>query len=160
MPFAINRGQHIHYTVEGSGPLVVLQHGLLMGASSWRDSGFVGTLADRFCVACIDSLGHGFSDKPSDPELYGEQQRAGDIVAVIDALGHKLGARLVNQINLEIDAIADRVMELLNLGWTRVRIVTDHGWLLLPGDLPKIDLPPSLVVKKGHRAAAASTPVR
>jgi len=35
-----------------------------------------------------------------------------------------------------------------------VRIVTDHGWLLLPGDLPKIELPPSLVVKKGHRAAA------
>jgi pimeloyl-ACP methyl ester carboxylesterase len=89
MPFAINRGQRIHYIVEGSGPLVILQHGLLMDANSWRDSGFVGTLTDRFSVACIDSLGHGFSDKPSDPELYGEQQRAGDIVAVIDALGHK-----------------------------------------------------------------------
>jgi pimeloyl-ACP methyl ester carboxylesterase len=88
MPFVTNRGQRIHYTTDGSGPLVVLQHGLLMDANSWRESGLVGALADRFCVACIDSLGHGFSDKPSDPELYGEQQRAGDIVAVIDALGH------------------------------------------------------------------------
>jgi pimeloyl-ACP methyl ester carboxylesterase len=88
MPFVTNRGQRIHYTVDGCGPLVVLQHGLLMDASSWRDSGFVGALADRFCVACIDSLGHGFSDKPADSELYGERQRAGDIVAVIDALGY------------------------------------------------------------------------
>jgi pimeloyl-ACP methyl ester carboxylesterase len=89
LPFATNRGQRIHYTVEGSGPLIVLQHGLLMDARSWKDSGFVGALAHRFRVACIDSLGHGFSDKPSDPELYDERQRAGDIVAVIDALGHE-----------------------------------------------------------------------
>jgi pimeloyl-ACP methyl ester carboxylesterase len=89
LPFASNRGQRIHYTVDGSGPLVVLQHGLLMDASSWRDSGFISALADRFRVACIDSLGHGFSDKPSDPDLYDERQRAGDIIAVIDALGYE-----------------------------------------------------------------------
>jgi pimeloyl-ACP methyl ester carboxylesterase len=89
MPFATNRGQRIHYTLDGAGPLVVLQHGILMDAGSWRESGFVEALADRFCVACIDSLGHGFSDKPADPELYGGRQRAGDIVAVIDALGYE-----------------------------------------------------------------------
>jgi pimeloyl-ACP methyl ester carboxylesterase len=88
MPFARHRGQRIHYSVAGSGPLVVLQHGLLMDAASWTKSGIVETLTDRFCVACIDSLGHGLSDKPSDPELYGQQQRAGDIVAVIDDLGY------------------------------------------------------------------------
>ena len=88
MPFVTNRGQRIHYTVDGSGPLVVLQHGLLMDAGSWRDSGFISALADRFRVACIDSLGHGLSDKPCDPELYDERHRAGDIIAVIDALGH------------------------------------------------------------------------
>jgi PglZ domain len=75
-------------------------------------------------------------------------------IGEIDSLGHKLNARLVDQIAREIEAIADRVMELLNAGWTRVRIVTDHGWLLLPGDLPKIEMPPSLVVRKGHRSAA------
>jgi pimeloyl-ACP methyl ester carboxylesterase len=89
MPFVTNRGQRIHYSVDGSGPLIVLQHGLLMDAASWATSGFVAALADRFRVACIDSLGHGLSDKPSDPELYGQRQRAGDIVAVIDALGHR-----------------------------------------------------------------------
>jgi pimeloyl-ACP methyl ester carboxylesterase len=88
MPFAINRGQRIHYTVDGSGPLVVLQHGLLMDADGWTQSGIVGALTDGFRVACVDSLGHGLSDKPSDFELYGQEQRAGDIVAVIDDLGY------------------------------------------------------------------------
>ncbi len=75
-------------------------------------------------------------------------------IGEIDSLGHKLNARLVDQIEREIEAIADRVMDLLNAGWGRVRIVTDHGWLLMPGDLPKVELPPSLVARKGHRAAA------
>ena len=88
MPFARNRGQRIHYTVDGSGSLVILQHGLLMDADSWTQSGIVDALADGFRVACVDSLGHGLSDKPSDPELYVQEQRSGDIVAVIDDLGY------------------------------------------------------------------------
>ncbi|MHC6151968.1 alpha/beta fold hydrolase [Bradyrhizobium elkanii] len=87
MPFANHRGQRIHYTVEGSGPLIVLQHGLLLDAASWKQCGVVDALADRFRVACVDSLGHGLSDKPADPALYNQAQRAGDIVAVIDDLG-------------------------------------------------------------------------
>lgn len=102
MPFVINRGQRIHYTVEGAGPLVILLHGLLLDGASWRTAGIVGALATRFRVACIDSLGHGCSDKPSDPALYGQQQRAGDIVAVMDELrserasviGHSMGGWL------------------------------------------------------------------
>ena len=34
-----------------------------------------------------------------------------------------------------------RVESLLAAGWREVRIVTDRGWLLLPGGLPKTDLP-------------------
>jgi pimeloyl-ACP methyl ester carboxylesterase len=58
-----------------------------MDAASWKPSGIVDVLADCFRVVCIDSLGHGFSDKPSDASLYNRAQRAGDIVAVIDDLG-------------------------------------------------------------------------
>ena len=36
--------------VDGSGPLVVLQHGLLMEADSWTQSGIVEALADGFRV--------------------------------------------------------------------------------------------------------------
>jgi len=88
MAFANNRGQRIHYTIDGSGPLVVLQHGLLMDADSWIRSGIVDALTDGFRVACIDSLGHGLSDKPSDRERYSQEQRSGDLIAVIDDLGY------------------------------------------------------------------------
>ena len=87
MPFANHRGQRIHYTVEGTGPLVVLQQGLLLDAARWKRTGIVEALTDKYRVACVDSLGHGLSDKPSDPALYGQAQRAGDITAVIDDLG-------------------------------------------------------------------------
>lgn len=87
MPFAIHRGQRIHYSVEGSGPLLILQHGLFLDALSWKRAGFVDALSGKFRVVCIDSLGHGHSDKPSDRALYGLQQRSGDIIAVIDDLG-------------------------------------------------------------------------
>lgn len=87
MPFVSHRGQNIHYTVEGSGPLVVLQHGLFLDAQSWKRTGFVDALVERYQVACVDSLGHGLSDKAADPALYAQDQRAGDLVAVIDDLG-------------------------------------------------------------------------
>jgi pimeloyl-ACP methyl ester carboxylesterase len=92
MPFVIHRGQRIHYTVEGEGPLVVLQHGLFMDAASWKTNGMVDALAARHRVACVDSLGHGLSDKPADPALYAQAQRAGDLAAVIDALGKEKAA--------------------------------------------------------------------
>jgi pimeloyl-ACP methyl ester carboxylesterase len=89
MPFVTSRGQRIHYTIEGAGPLVVFQHGLLSNADGWKSSGFVGALTDKYKVACVDSLGHGSSDKPRDADLYGLEERSSDLVAVIDDLGYE-----------------------------------------------------------------------
>jgi len=72
----------------------------------------------------------------------------------LDTLGHSLDALLVRQIDPEIDALLDRISALLNAGWSRVRVVTDHGWLLLPGGLPKVELSPHLVATKWSRCAA------
>ena len=127
MAFVTHRGQRIHYTVEGAGPLVVFQHGLLSSAESWKRAGFVDALSDRFRVACIDSLGHGFSDKPAEPALYAEDQRAGDIVAVID----DLGARRAHLVGYSMG------------GWMAVAVAKHHperlasltvaGWDLVKG---------------------------
>ncbi|HWA88558.1 MAG TPA: BREX-1 system phosphatase PglZ type B [Rhizomicrobium sp.] len=79
----------------------------------------------------------------------------------LDELGHALHAQLVRQIEPEIYGLVDRIVSLLNSGWIRVRVVTDHGWLLLPGGLPKVDLSPHLVATKWARCAAVkghSTP--
>ncbi len=74
-------------------------------------------------------------------------------VGQLDSLGHKLGARLVTQINTEVETIADRVVELLDAGWTRVKVVTDHGWLLMPGGLRKDNMPKYLTETKWSRCA-------
>jgi hypothetical protein len=79
----------------------------------------------------------------------------------LDTLGHSLEALLVRQIDPEIDTLVDRVSSLLSAGWSKVRVVTDHGWLLLPGGLPKVELSPHLVATKWARCAAVkggSTP--
>jgi len=71
----------------------------------------------------------------------------------LDAKGHSLNAGLAKQIAAEVEALADRVAGLLAGGWTRVRVVTDHGWLLLPGGLPKVELPAYLAETKWGRCA-------
>ncbi len=71
----------------------------------------------------------------------------------IDALGHSFGVKLAHQLPDQIRQLATRISELLNAGWQRVVVVTDHGWLLLPSQLPKHPLPEHLaVVRKGRCA--------
>lgn len=71
----------------------------------------------------------------------------------IDALGHKIGLRLAREIPGELERIADRIIALLDGGWVRVRVVTDHGWLLVPGGLPKVQIPKSVTVTRWARCA-------
>lgn len=71
----------------------------------------------------------------------------------IDHEGHERGWKLSRFITGLLSEISDRVGQLLTTGWKTVRIVTDHGWLLLPGGLPKIDLPTALVENKWGRCA-------
>jgi hypothetical protein len=75
-------------------------------------------------------------------------------VGRIDELGHKLGVELAGSLDEQVERIARRVADLLDAGWTRVRVVTDHGWLLVPGGLTKVEVPKSVVESKWSRAAA------
>jgi pimeloyl-ACP methyl ester carboxylesterase len=86
--YAVNRGQRIAYDVAGGGDgAVVLLHGLGQRRTDWAVCGYVDGLGDQFQVISIDSLGHGESDSPDDCSLYSRSQRAGDVVAVLDAVG-------------------------------------------------------------------------
>ncbi len=71
----------------------------------------------------------------------------------LDTLGHKLGARLARVARDETLKVADDIVALLEAGWRSVRVVTDHGWLLLPGGLPKVELPKHLAPTKWSRCA-------
>ena len=55
-------GQKIHYVGAGSGPAVILLHGLGGSAGAWQPN--IGPLADRFHVFAPDQIGFGKSAKP------------------------------------------------------------------------------------------------
>jgi len=71
----------------------------------------------------------------------------------IDHEGHEWGCKFPANINSLLKEIRDRIWRLIDLGWNNVRVVTDHGWLLLPGGLPKIDLHRALTTTKWSRCA-------
>ena len=71
----------------------------------------------------------------------------------IDRRGHDEGARLARRVPECVEDVVARVGELLDAGWARVRLVTDHGWLLVPGGLPKVHLPAYLASSRWGRCA-------
>ena len=72
----------------------------------------------------------------------------------LDKLGHSLQGKLAARIGEQIDLLLERIETLLRAGWREVRVVTDHGWLWLPGGLPKVDLPKYLTRSRWARCAA------
>jgi hypothetical protein len=71
----------------------------------------------------------------------------------VDREGHAKGWKLAKYIDGLVHEISGRIGELLSSGWKRVRIVTDHGWLLLPDGLPKVELASVLAENKWGRCA-------
>jgi hypothetical protein len=71
----------------------------------------------------------------------------------IDGDGHAKGARLARVIPGHLEDLARTVRRLLAAGWHAVRMVTDHGWLLLPGGLPKAALHATLTETRWGRFA-------
>lgn len=71
----------------------------------------------------------------------------------IDHEGHDRGWKLAKHLDSLLKEINDRIQVLLTAGWKSVRVVTDHGWLLLPGGLPKIELLSTLTENKWGRCA-------
>ena len=58
----------------------------------------------------------------------------------LDHYGHEHGVRLARDMDAQLAQVVERMGELRDAGWRRFRIVTDHGWLLIPGGLPKTEL--------------------
>jgi hypothetical protein len=71
----------------------------------------------------------------------------------VDSLGHDQTSKLPRLLYAEVAALVDRIRALLAHGWEQVAVVTDHGWLYLPGGLPKVQLPQHLTVGGANRKA-------
>jgi hypothetical protein len=75
-------------------------------------------------------------------------------VGRFDEEGHSLGARLAERVSDGVTEIAELVLRLARQG-RRVRIVTDHGWLLMPGGLLYAELHAGITAPnaRGNRVA-------
>ena len=74
----------MRYLRDGSGPPLVLLHGLLGYSFSWRYA--MPVLARQFTVYAVDMLGAGFSDRPRDLDCR-LRQNAARLLRFIDAAG-------------------------------------------------------------------------
>jgi pimeloyl-ACP methyl ester carboxylesterase len=74
----------LHAVIGGDGPPLLLVHGWPQTWYAWRM--LMPTLAQDFQVVAVDQRGIGLSDKPE--EGYDTGTLAGDLVALMEALGH------------------------------------------------------------------------
>jgi pimeloyl-ACP methyl ester carboxylesterase len=93
-------GKTIHYTVQGSGPVLVLVHGFAGSTAAWEK--LTPLLTPQYTVYALDLLGFGLSDKPVDAS-YSMPAQADIVCALINALklervaliGHSMGGVIV-----------------------------------------------------------------
>ena len=105
---------------------------------------------DRF-VTALKAGGWQFlgSDQTGDPS-----GSAWTESGALDKRGHTEGWKLARSVETEVRDLVSRIGALLKAGWTEVIVVTDHGWLLLPGGLPKVELKSFLAEHRWGRCAA------
>ena len=90
----------IHYTVQGSGPALLLVHGFGGSTDAWKK--LTGYLTPHYTVYALDLLGFGLSDKPADAS-YALPAQADIVCALIKKLdiekivlvGHSMGGVIV-----------------------------------------------------------------
>src|SRR5262249_21668410 len=96
----------IHYMTQGKGTPVVLVHGFSATAEgNWFTNGVAAALAKKHQVIAIDCRGHGKSDKPYDPAIYGDRMWT-DVIELMDHLqikrahvhGYSMGGMIVAQL--------------------------------------------------------------
>ena len=113
---------------------------------------FTGQLLtqDRFMTA-LKARGWQFlsSDQTGDPS-----GSAWTEAGALDKRGHTEGWKLARSVEIEVRDLVSRIGALLKAGWTEVIVVTDHGWLLVPGGLPKVELKSFLAEHRWGRCAA------
>src|SRR3954470_4423912 len=97
MPILTLNGLQFHYQQAGTGPDVVLIHGVTGDLSIWYLCQAIQTLGRSRRVTAYDRRGHGYSDAP--PTGYTSADHAADLFALMDALaidratlvGHSFG---------------------------------------------------------------------
>jgi len=147
-------GGSLHYLRSGSGPELVLIHGLASDLAFWY-LGLVPLLADDFTITTFDLRGHGYSDAP--PSGYTSADLAADTLALMDhvgidqatLVGHSFGGSVALHATLLRPDRVDRLVladARVNALQRRLPPVDDPCWRRIDRDLRELglDLPERL----------------
>jgi pimeloyl-ACP methyl ester carboxylesterase len=132
-------GHHIAYRQAGSGPILVLIHGITSDSSTWRR--VMPYLAARFTVIAPDLLGHGASAKPrGDYSLGAHASTIRDLLLALGHdratfVGHSLGGGIAMQLSYQFPERCERLVLVDSGGLGR-----DVSMLLRAATLPGSEL--------------------
>lgn len=138
-------GLRQHAVIGGEGPPLLLVHGWPETWYAWRL--LMPALAQDFTVIAVDQRGIGLTDKPQ--EGYDTGTLAGDLVALMDALGHPQFAVIGHDTGYIISyALAADYPERV----ARVALAEIPGPPLPPPDAPPLFVPEPLNNRLWHLA--------
>ncbi|MGE2718567.1 alpha/beta fold hydrolase [Mycolicibacterium celeriflavum] len=114
LQFRTLHGYRRAYRVAGSGPAILLIHGIGDNSTTWET--VQSKLAQRFTVIAPDLLGHGKSDKPrADYSVAAYANGMRDLLSVLDidhvtVIGHSLGGGVAMQFAYQFPQLVDRLI--------------------------------------------------
>jgi pimeloyl-ACP methyl ester carboxylesterase len=132
-------GHEVAYRQAGSGPVVVLVHGITSSSATWER--VMPHLADRFTVIAPDLAGHGESAKPrGDYSLGAHASSLRDLLLALGHeratfVGHSLGGGIAMQFSYQFPERCERLVLVDSGGLGR-----DVNWLLRAATLPGSEL--------------------
>jgi pimeloyl-ACP methyl ester carboxylesterase len=144
-------GHPVSYYETGSGPVVMLVHGITSSADAWR--GVMPALAEHHTVVAPDLLGHGGSAKPrGDYSLGAYASGLRDLLAALGheratVVGHSMGGGIAMQLAYQFPERVER-MALVSSGGLGKEV----GLVLRAATLPGAELVLPLLTRDGPRA--------
>ena len=145
-------GHPVIYRTAGSGPPVVLIHGMVNSSHHWREVAL--RLADRYTVIAPDLIGHGDSATPrGDYSLGAHAAVIRDLLTAIDVggatiVGHSLGGGVAMQFFWQFPQLVERLVLVSSGGLGR-----EVSPLLRSAALPGASI--ALRIVAGRRSLAA-----
>jgi pimeloyl-ACP methyl ester carboxylesterase len=137
LEFVTIHGHRRAFVRRGSGPALLLLHGLGCDHSTWDP--VLDRLARRFTVVAPDLLGHGSSDKPrADYSVGGYANGMRDLISVlgidrVTVVGHSLGGGVAMQFAYQYPQLTERLVLVAPGGFgpevtPAIRAVTTPGF--------------------------------
>src|ERR1700733_1120950 len=135
LQFRTIHGYQRAYRIAGSGPAILLIHGIGDNSTTWNT--VQAKLAQRFTVIAPDLLGHGKSDKPrADYSVAGYANGMRDLLSVLDIervtiVGHSLGGGVAMQFAYQFPHLVERLI-LVSAGGVTKDVNVVFRWASLP----------------------------